>query len=105
MSSLVFVVLAITSVVLGVVSTSPLGPGMPMPQNPMSDMSVDHQCLFICNVCFPEMEDLHTLLDCSNKVCGPMMAGSFSMEKLIWLGRTCRHYDQVEKLWQQQNVY
>lgn len=69
------------------------------PEFALDQMAPDHACLFICNICFPEVEDSDHLLDCSNRVCGPVVAGMCAMEKFIWLGHHCRHYDNVERMW------
>ncbi|XP_005099829.1 uncharacterized protein LOC101854331 [Aplysia californica] len=97
-SSMILAVLAISlSCLLTAVTSSPLGPVQPAIS--LSKMEPDHACLFMCNICFPDLEDTGLLLDCSNKVCGPIMAGMCAMEKLVWLGHNCRQYDMVQKMW------
>nr|BDA76638.1 clionin [Ambigolimax valentianus] len=84
-------------------TSSPLGAVEPVV--PLDQMEPDHACLFICSICFPEAEDTEQLMDCSNKVCGPVMAGLCAMEKFIWLGHHCRHYNNVESMWTAQTKH
>ncbi|GFO27465.1 clionin-like peptide [Plakobranchus ocellatus] len=65
----------------------------------LSQMAPDHACLFICTLCFPELKDTQHLMDCSNKVCGPVSEGRCAMEKFIWLGHHCKGYQIVESMW------
>ncbi|KAK3779239.1 hypothetical protein RRG08_025527 [Elysia crispata] len=65
----------------------------------LNQMAPDHACLFICTMCFPDMKDVEHMMDCSNKVCGPVAEGRCAMEKFIWLGHHCKGYKMVESMW------
>ncbi|GFR88000.1 clionin-like peptide [Elysia marginata] len=70
----------------------------------LNQMAPDHACLFICTMCFPDMKDIHHMMDCSNKVCGPVAEGRCAMEKFIWLGHHCKGYEMVERMWSNPNA-
>ncbi|CAG5120213.1 unnamed protein product [Candidula unifasciata] len=67
------------------------------PVIPLSQMDPEHACLFICNICFPNEEDVGNLMTCSNTVC--QSSRTCEMEKFIWLGHHCRHYGMAESMW------
>ncbi|XP_055881005.1 uncharacterized protein LOC129925329 [Biomphalaria glabrata] len=91
------VLLALAS--LCVISATPLSSAIVEPVAPLDQMAPDHACLFLCNVCFHEQDAMEELMLCSNTVCGPVMEGTCAMDKFLWLGRHCRHYGDVERLW------
>uniref|UniRef100_A0A0B6ZXT5 Kazal-like domain-containing protein n=1 Tax=Arion vulgaris TaxID=1028688 RepID=A0A0B6ZXT5_9EUPU len=95
--------IALVATLLTIVTSTPMNAVEPVVS--LDQMEPDHACLFICNICFPEPEDTTHLLDCSNRVCGPVMAGLCAMEKFIWLGHHCRHYGDVESMWTSHSIH
>ncbi|KAL4238652.1 hypothetical protein ACF0H5_003359 [Mactra antiquata] len=71
-----------------IVSASPVTPVMPL-----KHFSTADACLFLCNICFDNMDQ--EMMECANNICLAKQQYDMNMG-FLKLGRICRNYPKLD---------